>query len=354
MLQSASASETEELRTDPATTRARYPVHTMFILFTGMLLVVNSHLKDYYPHPAFGGDGLLGYAIFFFSAGIGIGLSFQARTRSFADYYYRRFIRIYPTLWIVMIPTVLILTYPHVHSLSHYFQVWIFPTGNTFVAPLMIDYIPLYFILLPKKPKAIIWSMALLIIPFLILWSQTWPLGKDTPHTLLGRGLWLVANFQLMLLGAYLAFRPPARRDTFARDMVASAVVLIVYIGVKMVFSTHAFRGLFPLLFAIIAVQCYLLFRLACSDRLNRLLGQSPILRLPVLVIGGCSLELYFIHYEVVVQHGSRYLTALPFPLGILAVWAISLPSAYVVARLADWARSGFRHFSWRMPVRAM
>ncbi|MBO9711486.1 acyltransferase [Sphingomonas sp.] len=330
----------------------RLPVNTRFILCVGMIFVVNSHLKDYWPHPAFGGDGLLGYAIFFFAAGLGIGMSFRHKVRSFPDYYWRRFIRIYPSLWLVMIPVTLIDWYPAPHPVSDYFDNFVYPTKNTFVAPLMLDYIPLYLLLLARKPSWLLWSIAALCIPFAILWSQLWQFGKDIPEAggTMGVILWRVANFQMMLLGAWFAFHLPSR-DAFRRDLILSLVLLAAYVVLKMGFSRDALRGLFPLLFAVIGVQCWLLFRLAASLGVERLMNRSFLFRWAVLLIGGCSLELYFIHNELVVVHWSSFLARLPFPVGILLVWAISLPLSYFVERVASWIRSGCRNFSWKLGV---
>jgi peptidoglycan/LPS O-acetylase OafA/YrhL len=50
-------------------------VNTRFLLFIAAVFVVNSHLEAFYPNPVLAGDGLIGYSLFFFVAGLGLALS---------------------------------------------------------------------------------------------------------------------------------------------------------------------------------------------------------------------------------------------------------------------------------------
>src|SRR3954463_12010645 len=115
-------------------------VNTRFLLAIAAILIVNSHLEAFYPVSYLAGDGLFGYGLFFFIAGIGLGLSAKRELRSFGDYYWRRIARVYPTYWLMR------LTFAFVDGdvvemtpLSAA-KIFIFPTETTFIGALMVDY----------------------------------------------------------------------------------------------------------------------------------------------------------------------------------------------------------------------
>ena len=83
-------------------------VNTRFLLFVAAVFVVNSHLESFYPNRSLAGDGLIGYGVFFFVSGLGLALSSRVKVRPFPEYYWRRIVRIYPTLWLMTIPAAII------------------------------------------------------------------------------------------------------------------------------------------------------------------------------------------------------------------------------------------------------
>ena len=68
-----------------------------------IFLVTNSHLDHLYPLPQLGTGGSLGNAIFFMMSGYGLALSNREHGRSFPEWYWRRFARIYPSLFLVVL-----------------------------------------------------------------------------------------------------------------------------------------------------------------------------------------------------------------------------------------------------------
>jgi len=83
---------------------------TNFLRVLAIILVVNSHMDSLYPPKlAFlATGGMIGNALFFMLSAYGLLMSMQASPRAFGEWYARRLIRIYPSVWV----TVILLSFP--------------------------------------------------------------------------------------------------------------------------------------------------------------------------------------------------------------------------------------------------
>jgi peptidoglycan/LPS O-acetylase OafA/YrhL len=83
---------------------------TNFLRVLAILLIVNSHMRGYYPNQFsfLATGGMIGNALFFVLSSWGLFLSMQKKPRAFGDWYARRITRIYPSVWMVVI----LLTFP--------------------------------------------------------------------------------------------------------------------------------------------------------------------------------------------------------------------------------------------------
>jgi peptidoglycan/LPS O-acetylase OafA/YrhL len=330
----------------PGPQRAR--VDTRFLLFLAVVFVVNSHLEAYYPRPYFAGDGLIGYSLFFFVSGLGLALSAKRGTRPFLQYYYRRILRIYPTVWFVAIPEAIVTGAILTFSARDFVSSFVWPTHNTFVAPIMIDYALLYLALRPRSARFVAGTMAVLAVPAVVLWIKVGHLGSGIYEDPLGIYLATIAYFEAMLLGAYFGLSLPGRLGTFRRDAALFVATLLAYIALKYSLIGGHHKNLYPTLYLLTFAMLYWLLRMACSTGLEGLLGRLRPVAFVVNLLGVCSLEAYFVHTLVVV-HWKGFATALPCPLNLIALWSLVIPGSYLLERLASWARTGFRKFSWRL-----
>lgn len=334
----------------PPPRRAR--VDTRFLLFLAVLLVVNSHLEAFYPRPYFAGDGLIGYALFFFVSGLGLALSAGRGLRSFPQYYYRRILRIYPTVWLVVIPEAIVTGAILTFSARDFVSRFIWPTHNTFVGPIMIDYALLYLALRPRSARFIAGVIAALAVPAVFIWVKVGHLGNGIYQDPLGIHLATIANFAAMLLGAYFGFRLPGRLGTFRRDAALLVVTLLAYIALKVSFIGGHHKSLYPTLYLLTFAMLYWLVRIACSTGLEDLLGRVRPAAFLINLLGVSCLEAYFVH-DIIVVHWPGFAAALPCPLNVVALWCLVIPGAYALERLASWARTGFSRFSWRLDTSA-
>src|SRR6266436_2591637 len=77
--------------------------NTLLLQAAAAVLIANSHLEGLYPKSWMAADGFIGNSMFFLLSGYGISLSLKSKPQSFPSYYWRRILRIYPTVWIVQV-----------------------------------------------------------------------------------------------------------------------------------------------------------------------------------------------------------------------------------------------------------
>lgn len=313
-------------------------VNTRFLLAIAAILIVNSHLEAFYPVSYLAGDGLFGYGLFFFIAGIGLGLSATRELRSFGDYYWRRFARVYPTYWLMRGTFAFldgdIMTMTPLSAL----KIFIFPTETTFIGALMVDYALLYLALRPRRTEVVRQTIWGLMLPVLALWIYQAPemhLMQQMPLNWLFSG---VIYFQMMLFGCYLGANVgPTRKYRFGWDNVATGVLFGVYVAMRLGLQRGSLPAiLYPVLFVLLAGIFYFLFQMACSYELAAILKRVPVLATLVTLIGVSTLELYFVHERLKVF---TWLQQIVFPLNIVVLWAITLPIAVAVEKFVTMFR---------------
>jgi peptidoglycan/LPS O-acetylase OafA/YrhL len=307
-------------------------VNTRFLAAIAAALIVNSHLEAFYPVSYLAGDGLFGYGLFFFIAGIGLGLSAKKEQRPFRDYYWRRFARVYPTYWLFRLLFAVFDNDFAKMTPAKAFITFIFPTETTFIGALMVDYAILYFVLRPRDPELIKKTMYAFLLPVLGLWLYKLP----EMHKLQAMSLnWLFSGFmqfEMMLLGAYMgATVGPTRKYRFGWDSVAVMFFFAVYVVMRLGLQRSSVPASFyPLLFALLTLIFYFLFHIATSYELDAILKRVPRLAQLMTIIGVVTLELYFVHERFKTV---TFLQEIVFPLNIVVFWAICLPIAVVVEK---------------------
>lgn len=317
---------------DPAAVDKPASVNTRFLSAIAAALIVNSHLEAFYPVSYLAGDGLFGYGLFFFIAGIGLGISSMKEQRSFRDYYWRRFVRIYPTYWLFrLLFAVLDNDFADMTPASA-FIAFIFPTETTFIGALMVDYAILYFVLRHRSLEIIKKTIYAFLLPVLGLWLYKLPEMHQLQQMSLN---WLFSGlmqFQMMLFGAYLGANVgPTRKYRFGWDSVALMVLFAIYVVMRLGLQRGSVASsLYPVLFALLTAMFYFLFQVATSYELDAILKRVPPLTQLMTWIGVATLELYFVHERF---KTASWLQTIVFPLNIVALWAICLPIAVFVEK---------------------
>jgi hypothetical protein len=80
----------------------------ILLKFIAIIFITNSHLNGYYPVSYFSTAGSLGNSIFFLISTIGLTFSLDKKVINFSSWYKKRFIRIYPTMWLAITVFILV------------------------------------------------------------------------------------------------------------------------------------------------------------------------------------------------------------------------------------------------------
>lgn len=110
--------------------------YATFLRAVAAILITNSHYTGVYPLEIFASGGLLGDVLFFALSGFVL----ANISEDFINWYKKRLIRIYPSIWIITIAYI---------ALGFYtFEDWtiisylLYPTYYHFIASIVILYIP--------------------------------------------------------------------------------------------------------------------------------------------------------------------------------------------------------------------
>lgn len=321
---------------------------TFALMGLAALLIANSHLEAFYPKRFMAADGLLGNLLFFLLSGYGVTLSQRKRPDALRLFYWRRLIRIYPSLWVaVLVAWVAGAVAFSSHNPIQWLAVLCWPTPYAFVAQIMIYY-PAVWVLARMSLRAVL-TVTMIVAA---LWAGMWILAMQTAGTAnlsLGQlpdTLWWPFYLLATCLGAVAARMDWGQRPVGKLGGLA-AILLLAYLAVKFeltfrfltspkTVSSASLGGLTQLLGLGLALTL-----LAGTHSFNELIGVIHIRR-GLEWIGRLSLQIYLLHMSVAgwVEHWQGpwvIRVALVFG-GTLAVsWILS----WALAKLIDPTTTG-------------
>ena len=308
---------------------------TALIKALAAILVANSHVEHFYPHAWMAGDGLLGNSLFFFLAGFGLVRSNMLRRRSFPEWMWRRIVRIYPT----MILVVAVFAFAvgggwRAWSPLDYAATFIWPTLYTFVQLVMPFYIVFYVLLARRSRSVFTWAMVAAGAAYVVFYVpdalHTPP--NDTLH-LSSRPYFahVSAYFQVMLMGAWIG-ASPMRRAT-PKHWIALALASVMYFVAKLAMVEGYFARDYIVLHALTFAWCVLTF--VCLRDLDVIawLRARPALWRGAMFVGGLTLEIYVVHTFLA---GYEWLYSIRFPFNLVLFWVLTLSGAWMTWRLVS------------------
>lgn len=304
---------------------------TQSLLFLAAALITNSHLELFYPVAQLAGDGLLGNALFFMVAGMGITLSAQAKRQPFASYYWRRIRRIYPTVFVVVtLFSVGLAGMWREWSWIDAVAAYIYPTEWPFIACVMVYYAIFYLLL--QRPRFAVFATPLLLaaLPFSYFWSIH-PQGGTLMLGSLHNSIYWIFWFQCMLLGGCLVARAHSP-NALARDLISFVAVFALYVALKYMFVTGRLAAFHYTLFPLVLLMLYLLFRIGNSTANIAFPGRFPRAAKCARWIASRTLEIYTV--QGFLAYRRELVQALPFPLNIGLFLGLLLAAVWLVHRL--------------------
>ncbi len=311
---------------------------TVLLRALAALLIANSHIEAFYPFRQLAADGLLGDSLFFFLSGYGLALSAHKSQRGFVEWYGRRLSRIYPALLLVVfafayIPQAGWITWrPWDYILN-------FGWGRSypFVGQILVFYVAFYVLLRAKRPEWYLWTFLSLFCLYVALPA----LGRGRDNEVFHAFHWLF-YFQTMLLGAWIAERPSLAKPG---GMGALALLLglgVVYVAVRVGVAAGPLRDWYFLPHLLVMPIIVLLLKLARSRGLTDMFERSSVMASAAAFLGGITLEIYLMHYQVLRLEWVRTLitpinVVVYFGLSILAAAGLSRGLFFTRAYLQGW-----------------
>ncbi len=320
--------------------------NTVVLQCLAAISIANSHLEDFYPHPWMAADGLLGNSMFFLLSGYGLMCSEQKHSRPFLQYYGRRVLRIYPSLFLTMLIFQFWLQGAwRVWFATDYLRHFIYPTVYEYIRQIMAYYVAFYFLAKLRQPRVFLWAVAALCLPDAWYWWTDVESGRTASLMLgaLSRSMRWVFFFQVMLLGGWLATQEWGRRvAALKRPWLMLGICFGAYVALKyaMVKGVHTPWGLlfnfFPILHLFTVAIILLAFGLATAPTFLNTLKRVDPLYWTVSLIGGLTLEIYMVH-EFVFRN--QHVIHIVFPLNVIVFFVISICLSWGVAKAANLLR---------------
>ncbi|MGF2618141.1 acyltransferase [Rossellomorea vietnamensis] len=289
------------------------------------MIITNAHYGGVYPSDIFANGGLLGDVIFFAVSGFCL----VNIKHTFAKWYRKRIIRIFPIVWIIT--SVYLLFGLYTFDDGSALEFYLYPTAYHFVASIILLYIGFYFVmkinlLRENIPKLMVGMFALQIIVYFLAYDTSY-YHIDAVKEPMVRFLF----FQSMLLGAYFRIN---NLKFLNKNSLVNWGALIVLIGAyflsKLAFVKFSFLSPYQILNQIILFAVlYFVFRAFAG--IDSKLEKMPIkLKGAFDFIALITLEIYVVQYVIIPK-----LAPLVFPLNWIAITALILLAAYTLNKIS-------------------
>lgn len=294
--------------------RSRKMPELDILKFLAIILITNSHLDLLYPTPHLAAGGSLGNTIFFLVSAIGLTFSLSANSKHFGSWFYKRFIRIYPLMWVALIVLIFLGVLRLNASINDFFYYFIFPSPYWFIPAITLFYIPIYFIITRYKQNVIYSITFLLVVSYFISYFlfkdiHKWTIEDD------GYFKWLFYFF-IMILGVYISKNYSSYNFRGVKDVVILLMLSIFYIVAKWMVSAYPQLMPFQFIIQIITIPWALyLLRLTKAPSLQSFLGRSNFINATVIFISSITLEIYLTQNYF---YSLSFIRHLVFPINII------------------------------------
>ena len=292
-----------------------------------VLLIINSHADDMYPHmKVLATGGAIGDCLFLFCSGFTL---LMGGGNSFDNFYKRRINRIYPTVFAAV-------AFKHIWwgtADIHYGELLCL---GTFVSAIMVYYVLIYFI----KKYLMEWlnlTLSLVGIISLVVYIWWFPYKYETgSEGLYGitTGFRWIPYFGAMLLGAIVGMKREKMAYHARWDFLMFMSFLALFYGIQM--AAKMYRPFAPLqivsLLPLMALLVYLYKW--CRSQCFKKIYDTKLGNLIIMVVGGLCLESYLIQFTFFTDKMNHI-----WPLNILIIIIVILFFSYIV-------RCGARVFS--------
>lgn len=269
---------------------------TILLRFIAICLVLNSHLDHFYPVASLATGGAIGNALFFMLSSFGLLLSEKKSPKPYSTYLKKRFKRIYPPLWALLILLVLpIQVYHHCidfKGVLPFLIKFIYPTF-WFIRALILYYILGWFLIKKYNPKKYFITMAVLLVAYFFIY---WNFLDVSAFTIESGSFKMVPYAMIFLFGIYLAIHNTKIIYSGWTDIFFFIVALASLYIHKYLMAHHLLITLQFFQQFILFVIVFYLLKICRSAFLKDRLMNMPFIGGAIKYISGITLEIYITH----------------------------------------------------------
>lgn len=305
-------------------------------------LIFNSHLEAFYPIPWLAADGLLGNTLFFVISGLGIFSSLMKRDQSVGSYISRRFWRLYPAVFIVLLIQIIFILPMPKYSPLEALKTFLWPSPFTYVAVIVPTYLLAFacYRLRPRNSAYLMMGLCLLV--YCMGYIQSIDIFSEQKKLIIGHLPSLVSYGYFAFafaLGGLVASRRNFTEFNW-RWLLLAVFFIVLYVAIKYVMVVKGIAAIaFPVLHVLVLALCMLALKILCApDLVSRVLSW-PVLGPFLRKSGSLSLEIYLIH--AVLLH-VVFFSTLIFPINILVFATITFVLAIGLSELTRIIRHWF------------
>lgn len=289
-------------------------------------LITNTHLDEVYPTSALAVGGLFGDVLFFMISGYCL---INSSENKFHKWYFGRFLRIYPTIFVMILINLANGFFVKAPHLS-WFDIFVYPTLYNFAGAIMLLYIPLFFVKRFANSKK---ALTILISAVGVAWLLYFIFLLDKSEFVMNNTenpICLILYFEAMLVGALM--KKTVSVDNTAKTkglwmLMAASVALFGVYGVAIIIV----KGI-PTLFNVQLIVNIILLAAVAMLFYTILKSETLLVKLPewikkaILLVGALTLELYVVQLVII-----NALKNIVFPLNFILIVMAVFSAAFVL-----------------------
>lgn len=291
--------------------------------FVAIFLITNSHLNEFYPSRLFATGGSLGNSIFFFISAIGLVLSLEKKNVEFFKWYKKRFFRLYPPVWIVLLGDIIIFHHLlETTSIITYFSAF---DSYWFIPALAIFYIFLYIIFhyyTDKRIKILFFSLGIIYLIWYLFFVDKSYFSIENAWSIK-----ILFYFIVFIFGIYIAKNYKKVTYHNKNDIYIFIFLSIFYYGMKLFFHFFSFYQLQFLLHISTIFWLYYFLKVLKNKAIQNIIYSNKNIKMFIFIVSSITLEIYILQGKII--HLSIW-DNYSFPLNIILFWAVMIPIAFI------------------------
>ena len=296
------------------------------VKFVAVLLIINSHADVMYPHmKMLATGGAIGDCLFLFCSGFTL---MMGANLSFANYYKRRILRIYPSVFSAAVFSHLMSCNPQIH----YMQL----LGGDFIIAIMTYYILLYFVrryAIKHIPAVLSLVASISFVVYVFWFPYKYEVSSKGIYGITTAYRW-IPYFAAMLIGAYVGLKRKELKYNGWLDALKLFLCLALFYSIQLAAKDYWSIAPWQVVTLLPLMGIVYYFYKCCNVGWVSALYHTKWGNWIIMFIGGLCLESYLIQGSFFTDKWNSI-----FPLNLIFITIIILLCSYVV-------RSGARVFT--------